>query len=60
VRGLRIVRAGLARDNVVVTNIQAASPGAHVKVRATRIAPQAQAADTGISAPAAAQATLAR
>ncbi|WP_408637193.1 efflux RND transporter periplasmic adaptor subunit [Novosphingobium nitrogenifigens] len=61
VRGLRIVRAGLAPgDNVVVTNIQAASPGAHVKVRATRITPQAQAADTGISAPAAAQATLAR
>jgi hypothetical protein len=48
------------RDNVVVTNIQAASPGAQCEGPCDPDPPQAQAADTGISAPAAAQATLAR
>ena len=62
VRGLRVIRGGLLPgDKVVVTNVQAAMPGAHVDVRAAPIAPQDPAADapTGVTAPAAAQATLA-
>lgn len=63
VRGLRIIRSGLLQsDRVVVTNLQAAMPGAKVSVHNEPIAPQPVAAPgtTGVSAPAAAQATLAR
>jgi RND family efflux transporter MFP subunit len=63
VRGLRIIRSGLLpTDRVVVTNLQAAMPGAKVSVHNEPIAPQPVAATgaTGVTAPAAAQATLAR
>ena len=63
VRGLRIVRGGLLpSDRVVVTNLQAALPGAKVSVHNEPIAPQPVAAgdSSGVNAPAAAQATLAR
>jgi RND family efflux transporter MFP subunit len=61
VRGLRIIRGGLLpTDRVVVTNYQAAVPGAKVSVHNEPIAPQPVPTDTGISAPVAAQATLAR
>jgi membrane fusion protein, multidrug efflux system len=62
VDGLRIIRSGLSPDDrVVVSNIQAAMPGAKVAVRPTRITP----APTPVTpvdsvAPAAAQATFAR
>jgi RND family efflux transporter MFP subunit len=60
VRGLRVIRGGLLpTDRVVVTNVQAAMPGAHVEVRSVPITPQADAVATGATAPAAAQATLA-
>lgn len=63
VRGLRIIRSGLLpTDRVVVTNLQAAQPGAKVSVHNEPIAPQPVAASStsGVTAPAAAQATLAR
>ncbi|MDE1914579.1 MAG: efflux RND transporter periplasmic adaptor subunit [Sphingomonadales bacterium] len=62
VRGLRIIRSGLLpTDRVVVTNMQAAMPGAKVSVHNEPIAPQPVAAAdaSGINAPIAAQATLA-
>lgn len=65
VRGLRVIRGGLLPgDKVVVTNLQSAMPGAHVEVRtvaiASRIALSPDAASPGVTAPAAAQATLAQ
>lgn len=62
VRGLRVIRSGLApNDRVVVTNLQAAMPGAKVNTRPAAISAQAPAtAPTAINTPAAAQATLAR
>jgi multidrug efflux system membrane fusion protein len=62
VDGLRIIRAGLApTDRVVITNIQAAMPGAKVAVRPARIAPDAAPIrPVDSSAPLAAQATFAR
>lgn len=61
VAGLRVIRSGLApADRVIVGNMQAAVPGAQVKVRAARIAadPAAATADPEAAAPIAAQATL--
>ena len=62
VRGLRMIRSGLLPgDKVVVTNVQAAMPGAHVEVRSAPISPQTVSADagaSGASAPAAAQVTF--
>ncbi len=61
VRGLRVIRSGLApQDRVVVTNLQAAMPGAKVNTRPASITPQPAAATAPIATPAAAQATLAR
>lgn len=61
VQGLRIVRSGLSpSDRVIVSNIQAAMPGAKVESRAGRINAQAVAADPVASEPAASQATFAR
>lgn len=61
VRGLRVIRSGLQpTDRVVVTNLQAAQPGAHVQTRAAAIAPDSTAASAKPVAPVAAQATLAR
>lgn len=62
VRGLRIIRSGLLpTDRVVVTNLQAAMPGAKVSVHNEPIAPQPVATGdaSGVNAPIAAQATLA-
>jgi hypothetical protein len=61
VDGLRIIRSGLARnDRVIISNIQAAIPGAKVKTQPARIAPEAAPANTDAEAvvPVAAQATL--
>lgn len=61
VRGLRIIRSGLLpSDQVVVTNFQAAMPGAKVSTHNEPIKPAPVPTDAGISAPVAAQATLAR
>ncbi|HZU65029.1 MAG TPA: efflux RND transporter periplasmic adaptor subunit [Novosphingobium sp.] len=62
VDGLRIIRSGLsAQDRVVVSNLQAASPGAHVRTRPATIAPDSAAPPApAASTPAAAQATFAR
>ena len=62
VDGLRIIRSGLtAQDRVIVSNVQAAMPGAKVATRPARIAP-APAPVTPVDSvtPAAAQATFAR
>lgn len=61
--GLRIIRSGLKPDDrVIVSNVQAAVPGAKVAVRGARIAPEAElpvdAAES--AAPVAAQATFTR
>ena len=63
VDGLRIIRSGLApSDRVIVSNIQAAVPGAKVAPRPARItpAPASTATETQASVPLAAQATFAR
>lgn len=61
VRGLRVIRGGLQRtDRVVVTNLQAAMPGAKVQTRPAPFAARSDDMASGSSAPAAAQATLAR
>ncbi|WCT79627.1 efflux RND transporter periplasmic adaptor subunit [Novosphingobium humi] len=62
VRGLRVIRSGLApKDRVVITNLQAAMPGAKVNTRPATFTLQAPtAAPAAINTPAAAQATLAR
>jgi hypothetical protein len=60
VRGLRVIRSGLLpSDRVVVTNLQAAMPGAKVNTRPATITAQAAPAPTTIATPAAAEATLA-
>jgi multidrug efflux pump subunit AcrA (membrane-fusion protein) len=61
VDGLRIIRSGLSpQDRVIVSNLQAAMPGAKVATRPARIAPlPAQVTATDAAAPAAAQATFA-
>lgn len=62
VDGLRVIRSGLApSDRVVVSNLQAAMPGAKVATRPARIAPApAKVTPVDSIAPAAAQATFAR
>jgi multidrug efflux system membrane fusion protein len=61
VRGLRVIRSGLSpSDRVVVTNLQSAMPGAKANTRPAAITPQPDAPASLITAPAAAQATLAR
>lgn len=62
VDGLRIIRSGLSpQDRVVVTNIQAAMPGAKVAVRRARITPvPVPVTPVDSAAPIAAQATFAR
>jgi RND family efflux transporter MFP subunit len=62
VDGLRIIRSGLdPKDRVVVTNIQAAMPGAKVAVKPARITPTpAPVTPVDSAAPVAAQATFAR
>jgi hypothetical protein len=59
---LRIIRSGLdPQDRVVVTNIQAAMPGAKVAVKPARITPTpAPVTPVDSAAPVAAQATFAR
>lgn len=61
VDGLRIVRKGLGSgDKVIVSNLQAAMPGAKVLTRTERIAVQPGAVTPMADEPAAAQATFAR
>ena len=64
VDGLRIIRSGLdARDRVIVTNLQAAMPGAKVATRPAAIKPAVESPEAqapGAAAPVAAQATFAR
>jgi multidrug efflux system membrane fusion protein len=62
VDGLRIVRSGLAPgDKVIVSNVQAAMPGAKVAPRSARITPEtASIRPADSAAPIAAQATFAR
>lgn len=61
VRGLRVIRGGLLpSDRVVVTNLQAAMPGARVQTRSAPIAAQPDTHAPVTGDPAAAQATLAR
>lgn len=62
VDGLRIIRSGLTPgDRVIVSNLQAAMPGAKVATRPARITPApAKATPTDSTAPAAAQATFAQ
>ncbi|WP_408588934.1 efflux RND transporter periplasmic adaptor subunit [Novosphingobium sp.] len=61
VRGLRVIRSGLQpTDRVVVTNLQAAMPGARAQTRTAPITPQADVRAPVTGAPAAAQATFAR
>ncbi|MDI1295181.1 MAG: efflux RND transporter periplasmic adaptor subunit, partial [bacterium] len=62
VDGLRIIRSGLSpQDRVIISNIQAAMPGAKVAVRPARITPTVTpAAPVDNAAPIAAQATFAR
>lgn len=64
VDGLRIIRSGLdARDRVIVTNLQAAMPGAKVATRPAVIKPAVESPEAqapGAAAPVAAQATFAR
>jgi len=62
VDGLRIIRSGLTPgDRVIVSNIQAAMPGAKVATRPVVIkASPAPVAPTDSAAPIAAQATFAR
>ena len=61
VDGLRIIRSGLSpQDRVIVSNLQAAMPGAKVATRPARITPlPAPVTATDNAAPAAAQATFA-
>lgn len=61
VDGLRIIRSGLSpHDRVIVSNIQAAMPGAKVAVRQARITPTpTPVAPVDSAAPVAAQATFA-
>ncbi len=62
VDGLRIIRSGLTpSDRVIVSNLQAAMPGAKVATKLTRIMPApAKVTPVDSIAPAAAQATFAR
>ena len=61
VRGLRVIRSGLApSDRVVVSNLQSAMPGAKANTRPAAITPQPDTPASLNTAPAAAQATLAR
>ncbi|MEA3388039.1 efflux RND transporter periplasmic adaptor subunit [Sphingobium sp. CCH11-B1] len=62
VDGLRIIRSGLTpQDRVIVSNLQAAMPGAKVSVRPVPIRPAAAPVSaTDAFSPAAAQATFAR
>ena len=62
VDGLRIIRSGLdPKDRVVVSNLQAAMPGAKVAVKPARITPPpAPVTPVDSAAPVAAQATFAR
>jgi RND family efflux transporter MFP subunit len=61
VRGLRVIRGGLQpADRVVVTNLQAAVPGARVQTRSAPITAQPDGQAPVPGEPAAAQATLAR
>jgi RND family efflux transporter MFP subunit len=61
VDGLRIIRSGLAaNDQVVISGIQAATPGAKVTIHKDRIKPDAGTSETpDAAAPIAAQATFA-
>lgn len=61
VDGLRVIRSGLARtDRVVIGGLQLAFPGTKVTTRPGRILPAASAPPAPASAPASAEATLAR
>jgi len=60
VRGLRVIRGGLLpTDRVVVTNVQAAMPGAKAQIRSAPIVAQPEAAAPVDTTPAAAQVTFA-
>ncbi|EIZ77899.1 HlyD-family secretion protein [Novosphingobium sp. Rr 2-17] len=60
VDGLRVIRSGLApTDKVVVSNVQAAMPGAKVMTRPEKITAQASTAAPTADEPAAAQVTFA-
>jgi RND family efflux transporter MFP subunit len=60
VEGLRVVRAGLSRnDRVIIAGVQLAQPGSKVQLRFGKVQPVAAQAERPVTAPAAAQATLA-
>jgi RND family efflux transporter MFP subunit len=61
VDGLRVVRGGLSpQDRLIIAGTQLAQPGGKVQVRLGKVQPAQASAAAPITAPAAAQATLAR